>query len=184
MSLSKPVYNLLGLYFEQLFNHPVRTKSFSSCFLAVTANYVSQRLNGAKATDYRSLLAYGLFGLLFGGTIPHYFYFAVDKLLAKDMKFRQFFFFFLERLIYAPTFQAVSLYVLSRFEGQENTKAVEKLKMLYLPLLQANWRYLSLPVFINIYFVPPMLRVLMANLIGFIWIIYLANKRRTLNSKR
>ena len=29
MALSRPIYNLLGLYFEQLFNHPLRTKSIT-----------------------------------------------------------------------------------------------------------------------------------------------------------
>lgn len=30
MSLSRPIYSLLGVYFEQLFNHPVRTKSLTA----------------------------------------------------------------------------------------------------------------------------------------------------------
>jgi peroxisomal membrane protein 2 len=49
---------------------------------------------------------------------------------------------------------------------------------MYKGVLLANWRYLTLPVFLNFNFVPPMLRVFTSNIIGFFWIIYLADKRR------
>lgn len=37
-----------------------------------------------------------------------------------------------------------------------NEVAVANLKKLYWPLLRANWQYLSIPVFLNMAFVPPM----------------------------
>lgn len=184
MALSKPIYNLLGTYFEQLFNHPIRTKSITSCVLATSANYASQKIAGNEEIDQDSLLAYGLFGLLFGGAVPHYFYAIVERFLKRNVRFRQFIFFLIERSIYAPFFQTLSLYFLSRFEGSSNYQAVENLRRLYWPLLKANWKYLSIPVFINIYFVPPLLRVLTSNLIGFIWVIFMANRRRAAASRQ
>ncbi|CAD7080833.1 unnamed protein product [Hermetia illucens] len=178
MSLSKPVYNLLGVYFEQLFNHPIRTKSITSCVIATTANYTSQKIGGAKKVNKETLYAYGLYGLIFGGTIPHYFYMIVEKALRQDMKFRKLVFFLIERFLYAPLTQVVSLYVLSRFEGNNHKFAMNNLMKLYVPLLTLNWRYLSLPVFLNIYFVPPMLRVLISNIVGFAWVVFVATKRR------
>lgn len=54
---------------------------------------------------------------------------------------------------------------------------------LYWPIIKANWRYLSLAMFINMKYVPPMLRVLVGNLIGFCWVIFVANKRRQAAAK-
>lgn len=76
MALTKPVYNFLGFYFENLHSHPLLTKSITSAILSAGANYISQRLSSSSTdeVDLNSLAAYGLFGLVFGGTVPHYFY--------------------------------------------------------------------------------------------------------------
>lgn len=89
MSLSKPLFDALSFYLEQLFMHPLRTKSitrfvtanlfpieiyqllsiflffsflFRSCVLASSANVVSQKLMGHKEINQQSLFAYALFG--------------------------------------------------------------------------------------------------------------------------
>jgi len=178
MALSRPIYNLLGIYFEQLFNHPLRTKSITSCVLATSANYASQKIGGSKKVNQESLLAYGMFGLLFGGTFPHYFYKYVEEFLQNAGKAKQVYLFLIERLVFAPVYQSISLYFLSRFEGNSHKFALSNLYKLYWPLLTTNWKYLSLLVFINVRFVPPMLRVLVGNLIGFFWVLFVASKRR------
>ncbi|XP_055689045.1 peroxisomal membrane protein 2 [Lutzomyia longipalpis] len=178
MSLSKPIFNLIGTYFEQLFNHPIRTKSLTSCVIATTGNIVSQKISGSNSINPHSVFAYGLFGLIFGGTIPHYFYAFIERIFSDEVKFRKFYQFLLERLTFTPVFQLCSLYFLSRFEGNNHQVAFANLYKLYWPILQANWKYLSLFTFMNITFLPPILRVFTANLIGFFWIIFLANKRR------
>ncbi|XP_014102967.2 peroxisomal membrane protein 2 [Bactrocera oleae] len=184
MSLSKPIYSLLGVYLEQLFNHPVRTKSITSSILAASANYTSQRIAGQKKVNQESVIAYGLFGLIFGGTVPHYFYQTVERLFKHDMKFRRFFQFLSERLIFAPFYQLVSLYFLSIFEMNTNEVAVANLKKLYWPLLRANWQYLSIPVFLNMAFVPPMLRTVTMSIVSFLWVVYIARRRRRLQEKQ
>lgn len=124
------------------------------------------------------MLSYSAFGLIFGGSVPHYFYKLIEAIVPEDFEYKRLAEFILERLTFAPVFTALSLYFLSLFEGKSPEEALFTLKKLYLPVLLTNWKYLSLPVFINFNFVPPMLRVLFANLIGFFWIIYLADKRR------
>lgn len=164
MSLSKPLFNALSFYLEQLFMHPLRTKSITrfdikfsiifawfsyqfcylfvifSCVLASSANVVSQKLMGHKEINQQSLLAYALFGwdffyfwrnyaqlikwmvfccwlrLLFGGSMPHYFYKIMERTLVGRTKLNQFIFFACERLMYTPMFQALSLFCLSIFE--------------------------------------------------------------------
>lgn len=183
MSLSKPLFDLLGTYFEQLYLHPVRTKSITSGILAASANLASQQIAGCKKINHDSIVAYGLFGLLFGGSLPHYFYQIMESILTSQKGLKPLLFFATERLIYTPMFQAVSLYALAILEGKSHSNAVNNLKALYWPILKANWSYLSLFVFINIKYVPPMLRVLVGNFIGFLWVIFLANKRRKLSEK-
>lgn len=56
------------------------------------------------------------FSLIFGGTFPHYFYTIVERFLAEAGKAKQFYLFLIERFMYAPIYQVVSLYFLSRFE--------------------------------------------------------------------
>ncbi|XP_066599902.1 PXMP2/4 family protein 3 [Prorops nasuta] len=175
MALSKPsqmFYNLAAAYFDQLYTHPLRTKALTSCVIAALGNYVSQHIVGVKKISEDSILAFGLFGLLFGGPLPHYFYQYVFKLVKNPYGVL-----LIERLIYTPCFQALSLYLLSRFEGKTHAAASEQLKKLYLPVLAANLEIITLLQYINIKFVPPMLRVLVSNLIGFFWVIYLAKKR-------
>ncbi|XP_037940190.1 peroxisomal membrane protein 2 [Teleopsis dalmanni] len=183
MSLSKPIYSLLGVYLEQLFNHPVRTKSVTSGVLAASACYTSQRISGQKKVNQHSVLAYALFGFIFGGSIPHYFYQAMERLLNENIKFRRFILFLSERIIFAPFYQALSLYSLSRFECNSHKTAVANLQKLYWPLLQANWKYLSLAVFVNMAFVPPMLRTVTMSIVSFIWVVFIAHKRRRLQEK-
>lgn len=102
----------------------------------------------------------------------------MEKTLVGRTKLNQLLFLAAERLLYAPAFQALSLYTLAIFEvnvcdlefrsnrnvkcsiapfqGKTHDMAVQNLMQLYWPILKANWTYLSLLVFINIKFVPPM----------------------------
>lgn len=184
MALSRPIYSLLGAYFEQLFAHPIRTKSITSAVIATSANYASQRMSGCKTISQKTLLAYGSFGLLFGGTVPHYFYQIIEKIFPHGMPYRNIIVFLAERLMFAPFYQALSLYFLSRFEGNSHSDAVRNLKKLYEKLLLKNWILLSIPVFLNMNYVPPIIRTLTFNMISFVWVIYLAGVRRRLQSAK
>lgn len=83
-----------------------------------------------------------------------------------------------ERALFAPAITALSLYFITRFEGNNHEVGVANMEQLYQTILLNNWKYLTLPVLINFRFVPPMLRVLIANIIGFCWIVFLSAKRR------
>ncbi|XP_046750993.1 PXMP2/4 family protein 3 [Diprion similis] len=175
MAVSKAVdivYDLVGAYFYSLHSTPLKTKALTSCCIATLGNYVSQKLSGGKHLNQDSLIAFALFGFIFGGPAPHFFYQHVHKLTKHSLGIL-----LIERLLYTPCFQVLSLYMLARFEGKTHETSYSQLAKLYLPVLTANLKYLTLFQFINITFVPPMLRVLVVNLIGFFWSIYLANKR-------
>ncbi|EZA49320.1 hypothetical protein DMN91_000259 [Ooceraea biroi] len=175
MSLSKPsnlMYSLIGAYLQRLYTNPLKTKAITSCIITALGNVVSQKLSGAKQLNEDSVLAFALFGLFFGGPVPHYFYTYIHLLVRSPLGIL-----LIERLIYTPCFQALALYMLAIFEGKPHRLAHAQMQKLYLPMLIANLKYLTLLQYINIKYVPPMLRVLVVNLIGFMWVVYLATKR-------
>jgi len=178
MSLSKPIISALSFYFSNLYENPIKTKAVSCCLVALAGNYASQRIAGAKVVNLHSLLAYGAFGLLFGGSIPHYFYSFLDRVVPDEASFAIAKRLVMERLIYSPLYQAFSLYMLARLEGKDHETALQQLKGLYWTVLTSSWKYLTILQLLNVSVVPPMLRVLVVNLIGFFWTIYIANKRR------
>ncbi|XP_023017210.1 peroxisomal membrane protein 2 isoform X2 [Leptinotarsa decemlineata] len=178
MVLSKPLVNALSFYFGHLYEHPIRTKAITCCALATAGNYASQRLAGAKILNYQSLIAYGIYGLFLGGTIPHYFYSFLEYAVPEDAAFALAKKLFLERLVYSPLYQAFTLYVLARLEGKDHKTAVKQLQDLYWVVLSSSWKYLTIIHLLNLSVVPPMLRVLTTNLMGFFWTIYIANQRR------
>lgn len=94
--------------------------------------------------------------LIFGGSLPHFFYTFIERALDEEMKFRRLIQFALERLIFAPMFQGVSLYTLARFEGKDHDAATKNLQKLYIPMLIANWKYITFFTFLNFTVVPPM----------------------------
>ncbi|KAF2904138.1 hypothetical protein ILUMI_02027 [Ignelater luminosus] len=183
MALSRPVYSFLGFYFDQLFNHPIRTKAISCCVIATAGNLVSQYISGCKELSHNSLVAYGVYGLIFGGTLPHYFYGWLERTVPEDASFNVIKKLVLERLVYSPLYIAFTLYVIARLEGKDHKTAIRQLEALYWSVLTSSWKYLTLIQFINLQFVPPMLRVLIVNLVGFFWTIYVANKRRQQQEK-
>jgi peroxisomal membrane protein 2 len=142
----------------------------------------SQKLSGQEL-NLRSILAYAGYGLCIGGPFAHFFYTFINN-ITPDGRSKKLWEFLLERFGFAPIFCVLSLYFLTLFEGKTHLQAVGNLVKLYQQVLTANWTYLTLPVFLNFYFTPPMLRVFVSNIIGFFWVIYLADKRRRAAAKK
>ncbi|XP_050304468.1 peroxisomal membrane protein 2 isoform X2 [Anthonomus grandis grandis] len=162
------------MYYDFIYDLPI----IKCCVVALAGNYASQRISGVKLIDIHSLAAYGVYGLLFGGTIPHFFYSFLEYAVPDGASFPVARKLILERLVYSPLYQAFALYMIARLEGKDHKTAVEQLRGLYWTVLTTSWKYLTVLQLLNVSIVPPMLRVLVVNLIGFFWIIYLANQRR------
>ncbi|GLV41902.1 uncharacterized protein CBL_00364 [Carabus blaptoides fortunei] len=184
MSLSKPIMSLVGKYLEQLYIHPIRTRAISSASIAICGNVVSQYLSGCRVLNQDSIIAFGLFGLLFGGTIPHLFYTTLERVISDEVGHSIAKRLLIERLIYSPMYQAFAIYMIARLEGKTHGIAIKQLERTYWPILQVNWKWMSIIQCINLSFVPPILRVLFMNLVGFFWSIYLAHTLRQKQEKR
>ncbi|XP_015174759.1 PREDICTED: peroxisomal membrane protein 2 isoform X2 [Polistes dominula] len=174
MAFSKPteiIFNLTSVYFRYLYTNPIKTKAIASCIINALGNLIQQKLSGNKFVDEDKLIAFGLFGLLLGGTVPHFFYSYTSFLVKNPLTLL-----LMERLIYTPCFQALTLYALARLEGKSHKDSKQQLNKLYWPVLLANLKYVTLLQYINVKYVPIMLRTLILDLISFIWSIYLTNK--------
>uniref|UniRef100_A0A1B6CYY8 Peroxisomal membrane protein 2 n=1 Tax=Clastoptera arizonana TaxID=38151 RepID=A0A1B6CYY8_9HEMI len=181
MSLSKPssiLYKSLEVYYNSLFNNPIRTKAICSLMIAVFGNLTSQYITGAKTLNQDSLISFGLFGFLFGGPLPHFFYEILERIIPFEANCPAVKQLFLERFLFTPLFQFFSLYMLARFEGKSHDQSMSQLLRLYLPVLKANWKWLTIFQFINFAFVPPIMRDLVNNIISFFWIIFLTRKKQ------
>lgn len=148
---------------------------YCSSVIATAGALTSQKMNGHY--NPRSVLAYTMFGAAVAGPFAHFFYQLINSVVP-DVRGRRVLEFLMERFTFAPCFCALSLFFLTIFEGKSVDQATQNLARMYKSVLLANWKYLTFPVFLNFNFVPPMLRVFVSNIIGFFWVIYLADKRR------
>ncbi|KAK9876951.1 hypothetical protein WA026_015986 [Henosepilachna vigintioctopunctata] len=178
MILSKPIMKFMEVYFGQLYSNPIRTNAISGALIAAAGNYASQFLAGKKIIDNHTILSYGVFGLIFGGTIPHFFYGGLDSIIPEEAGLAVVKRLLLERIIYTPLFQAFYLYTLARIEGKDHKTALRQLESLYWTVLTSSWKYITLIELLNQLVVPPMIRIFILNLIAFFWTIYISNKRR------
>ncbi|CAH0754346.1 unnamed protein product [Bemisia tabaci] len=190
MVVSKPMHciqdvcqKLLISYFENLHTHPYRTKAFTSLIIALLGNYLSQRITRGKQIDHNSLIAYGFFGLTFGWSGPHLLFSWLESAIPRKQNFSLLKRFAFERLVYTPFFQFLVLFTLSIYEGKSYQVSLKNAQTLYRKVLQANLKYLSLLQFMNLAYVPPMLRVLFSNMIGFVWILFLSHQRKRSQEK-
>lgn len=126
-----------------------------SCVIAASANVCSQKIAGVKRLNSDTVVAYGLFGLIFTGPLSHLFYQWLDR-VTQDRRFRGILMLLGERALFAPIITALSLYFITRFEGKDHEEGVGNLNDLYKMILLNNWKFLTLPVLINLRFVPPM----------------------------
>lgn len=151
--------------------------NFSLSSVIATAGAITSQKLAGQDFNPKTVFAYTAFGALVAGPFAHYFYEFIGKIVP-DVRFRRILEFLLERFTFAPIFCALSLFFLGIFEGKPVDVATANLFKLYKSVLLANWKYLTLPVFLNFNFVPPMLRVFVSNIIGFFWVIFVSDKRR------
>lgn len=107
MALSKPIMKALSFYLSQMYEHPLRTSALTCSVIALDGNATYQRLAGIKPFDLRSVLAFGVFGLLFSGPAQHYFYSFLERAVPDEASFTILKKLFLERVIFFPLCQVI-----------------------------------------------------------------------------
>ncbi|XP_065335818.1 peroxisomal membrane protein 2 [Cloeon dipterum] len=191
MSLSKAskvapfLFEIVGGYIQELVLNPVRTQAATNSLVLFLGNATSQRCyNAGKPFDKDSAMASTLFGLVFGGAVPHHFYRALDSLSKGKQLHGKFFRFLVERLVFAPLYLLLRLYMTTIFEGKSHRAACKQVFLSYQKLLKDNWVALSIFQFYGVNFVPPIFRPIFSGVIEFFWTIHLSNVRRAVEEKK
>jgi hypothetical protein len=74
--------------------------------------------------------------------------------------------------------------MLPHFQGRGVETALQTIRQRYLASLIANWKIWTIPQILNLSLVPVHLRVLVANLVSFVWNIYLSSKAQSRITKK
>lgn len=191
MSLSKdkgdqnPLEKVLAAYLKALHTKPLLTKAVTSGVIASIGSLASQLIvpnpqNGGKIV-WRSVAAYAAFGFVVSGPLIHKFYILLDKIMppkkektAIDGIKRV----IVDRLIFAPPFLLLFLYVITILEGQGHHAAIARIKESFWPVYKLNLQVWTVFQYVNINYVPPKYRVLFGNVLALVWSIFVASKRR------
>jgi len=171
------VQNILRAYQKLLISNPIVTKSVSSGVIACLGSTLSQAFSAGEISlkVSRSFL---IFGTLITGPVTHYLYTSLDKLFPGSGLAKSFLRVLTDRLVFAPCFLFLTLYVLSRLQGEDHQSALDSTRGKYWVSLIANWKIWTLPQIININLVPLQYRVLFANTVALVWNFYLTAAKK------
>jgi len=103
---------LLETYKKYLQSHPLLTKSITSGVLGFAGSAVAAKLRNSNESLIESTRPLTIYGLCITGPITHYFYNALEIMLKGNVKGKVLF----ERLIFAPFFMVLTLYILERLK--------------------------------------------------------------------
>eukprot|EP01132_Coremiostelium_polycephalum_P004919 gene4919-6132_t len=175
MSHSKPqtaIDKFSKWYMTRLQSKPISTKALTSAALSFTGNVVAQALVEKKKVDWLRVLKFTIWGLI-SSPLVHFWHKILDTLF-KNVKSRYQVYgkLIVDQLVFAPFINIVFYSVLAILDGKPKSIPI-KLFFDLLPTLKASWKVWPLAQFINFGFVPPQLRVLFGNMVGFLWGIYL-----------
>lgn len=120
------------------------------------------------------ITGYGLYGLIFGGPVPHFFYEAWDTTFLGNDPATAVWKCAVERLLFTPLYQYVSLYSLSRLEENTHRGALLETNAIYWKILAANLLIVTVAQFVDLQFMRPPCRLRTVFRIGvdFCWTMY------------
>lgn len=122
--------SLTGLGTTKQKNHAEKTKKFPY--------FASTKMSNVMGLFY---------SLLFGGSLPHFFYEIMEQILTSQRGLKQMLFFTTERLLYTPMFQAVSLYSLAILEVWRQSSTTKHPPHRSFLWINKNFLFLSLLFF-------------------------------------
>ncbi|GAM25535.1 hypothetical protein SAMD00019534_087100 [Acytostelium subglobosum LB1] len=175
MSNSKPssvINEFTAWYMKRLRTNPISTKALTSATLSFTSNVLAQRVIEGKKIDWSRVIKFTIWGLL-ASPVGHFWHIFLERLFRNvKEKYQAIGKLVVDQLIFAPFINILFYTVLSLLDGKPGAILI-KLYFDLIPTLMASWKVWPLAQFINFKFVPPHLRVLFGNLVGFAWSIYL-----------
>mmetsp|Transcript_33507 Transcript_33507/g.84111 ORF Transcript_33507/g.84111 Transcript_33507/m.84111 type:complete len:192 (+) Transcript_33507:1126-1701(+) len=162
-------------YQISLITRPITTKVVTASVLASLASIVSQKaVIRSKQIDWKPVATFASFAVIQAPLI-HSWYGILDKLFAgKTGTTVALSKLALDQLIFSPFLTSLFFSYLELVNGKPESIPDTISKQL-LPCMKMSWKVWPITQWINFTFVPPHLRVLFGNFVGFLWSIYMAS---------
>jgi len=175
------IQSLFRLYQGLLKSNPILTKSLTSGVIACAGSSLSQFV-GEGAVSLNISRSFLIFGSLVTGPVTHYLYITLDKLFPRPGVISSILKVLFDRALFTPVFLTLTLYLLSRLQGEKHQEALELTNEKFMSSLFANWKIWTVPQMININLVPVQYRVLFANLVALVWNFYLTTSKKSVKT--
>jgi len=181
-----PITRFVLWYVSNLHDKPVITKSITSAITALLGSFVSQLRTRGNISNihWPSVFSITLFGLSITGPLSHYFYVLLDRLIPPSKNRVTFLKRLLaDRLLFGPFILYLFFIFTTLFEGKSLETARKKIDQNYWNTFTTSIKVWTPVQFINVNYVPPMFRVLVANIVSAFWTMYLASVRSSKSVK-
>ncbi|XP_042513400.1 peroxisomal membrane protein PMP22-like [Macadamia integrifolia] len=175
-----------GRYLLQLQSNPLRTKAFTSGFLAGCSDAIAQKISGAKKLQLRRLLLIMLYGLVYAGPLGHFFHKMMEKIFKgkkgnKTTAQKV----LLEQVTISPwnNFLFMAYYGLV-VEGRPWNLVRTKIRKDW-PIVQLTaYKFWPVVAWVNYQYMPLQLRVLFTSFVASCWAVFLNLKARSGATKK
>eukprot|EP00731_Ephydatia_muelleri_P022467 Em0015g50a len=176
----------LRIYVKCLEERPILTKAITSGVVASLGNLLSQLILKLKYSrlfiqhpiSWRSVAAFGVFGLVVTGPVSHYRYLLLDAIFPRKGQVSLLKKLVTDHLFFIPPFLFSLLYTVALLEGKGPSEAWRNAKKIYLTTLVKNWIVWGVAQFINLKYVPLKYRTLFANIVALFWNVCLTMLRQ------
>lgn len=165
---------IMALYTRAIRNAPIRTKSISTCLLALLGDLLAQRIaTGPKAFEWdrRRSTSVGIWGLLFMGPVLHSWYGVLDRIFFGRFSVWQKL--LCDQLFFAPFFNGAFIAGIGTMEGLSPHEVITTLKSKLWPSMKANWTIWPAAQFVNFAFIPKTFQIVYVNCIALFWNVIL-----------
>jgi hypothetical protein len=159
------------MYLWALEQYPIPVKSATAAVLSAIADIAAQKLRGENNFRLNSVIFQAIVAGGYRAPILHFWIAGVEKLCGKYapvwIKVA------LDQIVFAPALIFGYLAIVARFNGKSWKEFKEDLKKTFRKIMINNYKVWPIVSLFNFKFVPVHLRVLVSNIVGFFWTIYL-----------
>ena len=176
-------------YLRKLEKKPVKTKAVTAACIQTCSDIVAQRISGSKRLDLRRTGLMTLFGLVWAGPSLHYWQKFLDKVFSGRQQSLRL---VLEKAcfdqsVYGPCANvAMMTFITLLIEGKSIQQLKDKIRKQFVAVQLNAWKIWPVASVLNYSLVPPNLRVLFMNCVGFAWstfLIYNSSQKKDIKKK-
>ena len=166
-------------YEANLRETPVLTKTYINAGIYCLADYLSQRLAGAKMLEFdlARLARNGAIGAFFGPLVVAYYGWS-DAILPPGDATMVPWKILMDQTAYAAVKYSAYLWLVGLGAGKPPAESFEEVKAKLCPTLQTGWRFWPIVHMVTYTVIPPRHRILWINCVDLVWVTILASIAR------